>query len=138
MSKYDHVNTKMKMETLIQVLDEMKVPYEVSNDDDLLKLIGYRGDKRRDKADIVIRRKVVDKMLSGGSSNDIGFLKTEDGTVSVIVSDYDKGIPKVKEFLKQVRQNCTLRELRDNARRNRYIIKETRNDDGTITLTLRR
>lgn len=47
-------------------------------------LYGYRGDKREQKAEIIIRRKHV-----GSSSNDIGFVQTEDGSWSAIISEYD-------------------------------------------------
>lgn len=47
-------------------------------------LFGYRGDKRTEKAHIIIRRQHV-----GGSSNDLGFVKGEDGNYEAIVSEYD-------------------------------------------------
>jgi len=48
-------------------------------------LFGHTGDMREEKAHVIIRRNHV-----GGSSNDIGFLKAEDGTYTAIISDYDK------------------------------------------------
>ena len=47
-------------------------------------LFGYTGDKRQEMAHIIVRRKHV-----GSSSNDIGFVKTEDGTYEAIISEYD-------------------------------------------------
>lgn len=49
-------------------------------------LIGYHGDTRPEKANIIVRRKDI-----GGSSNDIGFLKDEKtGKYTAIISDFDK------------------------------------------------
>lgn len=50
-------------------------------------LVGYRGDTRAQKANIIIRRQYV-----GSASNDLGFLYNEEtGAYDVIVSDYDSG-----------------------------------------------
>ena len=48
------------------------------------QLTGYHGDLRAQRANIIVRRQFV-----GGSSNDLGFIKTEDGTYQAIISDYD-------------------------------------------------
>lgn len=48
-------------------------------------LFGYHGDKRNEKAHIIIRRKFV-----GRSSNDIGFVLGEDGNYEAIISAFDK------------------------------------------------
>lgn len=47
-------------------------------------LEGYRGDRRQQKADIIIPRAQV-----GGASNDLGFVKGADGKFKAIISDYD-------------------------------------------------
>jgi hypothetical protein len=52
-------------------------------------LYGYHNDKRDDTAEIIIRRDNVNARMSGGASNDIGFKRNADGTISAIISDYD-------------------------------------------------
>lgn len=47
-------------------------------------LFGYGGDRRAQKAHIIIRRKYV-----GSASNDIGFIQKEDETYEAIISEYD-------------------------------------------------
>lgn len=47
-------------------------------------LFGYRGDRRSQKAHIIIRRKHV-----GSLSNDLGFVRNEDGEYEAIISEYD-------------------------------------------------
>lgn len=48
-------------------------------------LYGYRGDARSQKAEVVVRRRYI-----GGSSNDIGFARKEDGAFEAIISEYDR------------------------------------------------
>lgn len=47
-------------------------------------LTGYQGDKRKQKANIIVRRGTV-----GGASNDIGFERV-DGKFVAHISDYDR------------------------------------------------
>lgn len=68
-----------------QILQTLKLlgydTVEVGKD---LHLYGYRGDKRQQTAEIVVRRQHI-----GGSSNDLGFKKTPDGKYQILVSQYD-------------------------------------------------
>jgi len=48
-------------------------------------LYGYHGDKRAQKANIIIRRQYI-----GAASNDIGFERMPDGTYRAWISDFDK------------------------------------------------
>lgn len=49
-------------------------------------LYGYQGDKRNQKANVIIRRKHV-----GTSANDIGFEKHKDGHYVAHISEFDSG-----------------------------------------------
>lgn len=49
-------------------------------------LVGYHGDMRSQRANIIVRRKFI-----GLAANDLGFVKAPDGTYSAIVSEYDSG-----------------------------------------------
>lgn len=87
MSRYVTVKTQFKDEAaLIDALMETgkwtAAQIEVHNTPQ--NLFGYRGDKRSQKAHIIIRRKYV-----GSASNDLGFVKGEDGNYEAIVSEYD-------------------------------------------------
>lgn len=59
---------------------------QIETHDEATNLYGYQGDKREDKANVIIRRKNV-----GASSNDIGFTREEDGSYRAIISEYDQG-----------------------------------------------
>lgn len=50
------------------------------------QLEGYHGDKRKQKAHIIIPRAQV-----GGASNDIGFEKQADGKIIAHISNFDSG-----------------------------------------------
>ena len=62
-----------------------------------LTLYGYRGDARRQKAEIVIRRQYL-----SAASNDIGFAKTKDSYIPII-SDYDRYYVMEGQFLTKLR-----------------------------------
>lgn len=67
------------------VADNIKVDMERR-----MPLYGYHGDMREERANIRIPREIINQWLSGGASNDAGFLKTEQG-FDAIISDYDNG-----------------------------------------------
>lgn len=60
------------------------VGYPEVEEGDRLPLFGYRGDRRTETAEIVVRRSHL-----GSASNDLGFTRTPQGYVP-IVSEYDQ------------------------------------------------
>jgi hypothetical protein len=87
MSHYSKIDTEIcDVEALKRALKEVGYAY-VETHSDAQHLFGYQGDRRREKANIIIRRKHISQ-----ASNDIGFVKTEKGTYRAIVSEYDQGI----------------------------------------------
>lgn len=87
MSMYVTIKTQFKnKECLVSALMETGnwTKEQVEVHEEARNLYGYHGDIREDKAHIIIRRQHV-----GGASNDIGFVKGEDGSYSAIISQYD-------------------------------------------------
>jgi len=85
---------------LIQSLKEMGYNPQVHKD--AVSLHGYRGDKRKQKAHIVIPRSQV-----GGMSNDVGFERVKKGFVlhaSAFDSPWRKGV-KIKQLNKSYSEN---------------------------------
>ncbi len=84
MSAYNTVKTRFKDgELLIEALKSMGFnPRNCIGHREQLE--GYQGDKRKDVADIIIPRSQV-----GHLSNDIGFVKGEDGSFGAVISEYD-------------------------------------------------
>lgn len=62
-------------------------PHQIERFDVGQPLYGYQGDKRKEKAHVIIRKKYV-----GPSANDIGFEKKDDGHYVAHISEFDQGI----------------------------------------------
>jgi hypothetical protein len=89
MSRYCEVQTEFKdQDSLIDALVETGkwTTGQIEIHEVPQHLFGYHGDQREQKAHIIIRRKHV-----GSASNDIGFVKREDGKYEAIISEYDSG-----------------------------------------------
>lgn len=89
MSAYRELETNMTdVDCLKDSLKEMKLksnkPCEPQVHEEPQQLVGFQGDKRQQKAEIVIPRSQV-----GGASNDIGFARDKDGNFKAIISSYD-------------------------------------------------
>lgn len=88
MSMYCDIKTQFKSrEALVAALMEhgnwTRATIEVH--DVPQHLVGYKGDVRQQVANVIIRRQFVP-----GASNDVGFVKQEDGTYQAIISEYDR------------------------------------------------
>lgn len=93
MSHYNKVRTAMKKTSaLVAALQNMgfsKSAIEVS--ETLLPLRGYRGDTRKQQAHIRLKGSGWrGENVVGGSSNDLGWERMENGEYSFHVSDFDK------------------------------------------------
>ena len=93
MSAYSELKSIYKdRDCLVAALNEQGYT-TVETHDEAVALCGYHGDLREQKANVIVRRRYV-----GGASNDLGFVKKEDGTYSAIVSDYDSSKHNTKWF----------------------------------------
>lgn len=105
-------------ESLLQALAECG--YETVEEGSALSLYGYRGDRRAETAQIVVRRQFI-----GSASNDLGFLKTDAGYVPVI-SEYDRRYMMEGKFLAHLRTNYNLKSAEKLARRLRGTLHRER------------
>jgi hypothetical protein len=87
MSAYHNYELEMTDEAcLVGALQDMGFSSQaIQVNKEAQQLEGYHGDKREQKADIIVPRKYV-----GSSSNDLGF-KKENGKYVAIISEYDRG-----------------------------------------------
>ena len=85
-----------------------------------MSLYGYQGDRRKETANIVIRRKFV-----GSASNDLGFQKTDAGYVAVI-SEFDRRTMMQGKFLINLRTNYNLKSAEKLARNLRGTLHQER------------
>lgn len=101
MSAYAKVETQYKdKECLLAALKEMGYG-EVEVHEQAQHLFGYHGDQRPETAHIIVRRKFV-----GSAANDLGFVKTPNGTYSAIISQYDSNKHNTK-WLDGLKRNYT-------------------------------
>lgn len=130
MSEYVECETNIKDErALVEALIEMGFEEsQIERHEQAQPLYGYHGDKRKQKSNVIIRRQHV-----GGASNDIGFLKKEDGTYEAIISAYDRssGGNAAKhtggyndQWMKNLNQNYTEKLYTREARKLGYKVKK--------------
>lgn len=95
-------------------------------------LYGYHGDVREQKANIIIRRKHI-----GSASNDIGFIKQDNGKYKAYISQFDQR--KYNDtWIGKLKQEYGVEKAKKEARAKGYLVKEERLKDNTVRLTLRR
>ena len=85
-----------------------------------LSLYGYQGDKRKETAQLVVRRKFV-----GSASNDLGFQKTDAGYIPVI-SEFDQRTMMQGKFITNLRTNYNLKSAEKLARSLRGTLHQER------------
>jgi hypothetical protein len=101
MSKYSSIDTCFDdQDALVEALkadgfQPLLAKDQVAGD----PLTGYQGDKRKDRAHVIIPRQQI-----GGASNDIGFRRGTDGTFRVVISEFDKGCGRDDKWLGKIRQ----------------------------------
>jgi len=122
MSRYATVKTELKDESALidailetgnwsrQQIEVHQVPQH---------LFGYHGDQRPETAHIIIRRKYV-----GRYSNDIGFVKDDEGSYAAIISAYDRG-RYGEQWVGQLKGNYAFHKVRrEQESRGRTVTRE--------------
>jgi len=114
-------------------LEEMGYVYEEHKE--AQNLHGYGGDKRAQKAHIIVRRQHV-----GAAANDVGFLRKADGSYELIISRYDRGGSKkqAQDFMHKIKQiygkHLTLKQAR---RLGLKVISQKTTADNKVKIKLR-
>lgn len=85
-----------------------------------LSLCGYQGDKRKETAQLIVRRKFI-----GSASNDLGFQKTAAGYIPII-SEFDQRTMMQGKFLTNLRTNYNLKSAEKLARSLRGTLHQER------------
>jgi len=75
--------------------------YEYEEHTEAKGLVGYEGRVRKQKANIIVRKKYV-----GSAANDVGFKRKPNGEYELIISEYDsrKGSKSATNFLEELKQ----------------------------------
>jgi len=116
-SKYVELRTSVTDERyLVEALQDLGYQPEVCREG--RSLVGYRGDKRDEQAQIIIPRRQLDS-----ASNDIGFARDGTGVYQAIVSEYDRGIGFDDAWLGRLVQVYKERQTMAVAKSKGYVFK---------------
>jgi len=116
-SKYMELLTTLTEEQyLIETLRELGYTPEMCREG--TPLVGYMGDERAERAQIVIRRRQLDS-----ASNDIGFARDGGGVYQAIISEYDRGIGFDDAWLGRIVQTYKERQTMAVAKAKGYVFK---------------
>ena len=117
MSKYVELRTSLNDERyLMEALLELGYKPEVCREG--RPLVGYLGDKRAERAQIIIPRGQLD-----AASNDIGFARDRSGVYQAIISEYDRGIGFDEMWLGRLAQAYKERQAMAVAKAKGYVFK---------------
>jgi hypothetical protein len=110
MSAYASLETQYKdRECLVAALGDMGYN-DVEVHEDAQNLVGYHGDTRAQKANVIVRRKFV-----GQAANDIGW-ELQNGSYVQHISQYDSGKHNTK-WLDGLKKNYTERVVSKEAKK---------------------
>ena len=133
MSHFTTLQTQItSIDGLVKALEDMGFT-EVEVHEVAQNLYGYRGDQRKQTAEVIIRRKHI-----GSASNDIGFKQREDGTFEAIISDYDRRKYSEKwlgELFQRYAYHVASAKLKQQGFE---LVQEEKDKEGRIHLVLRR
>jgi len=134
MSHYSRVRTQFTdAESLVVALKAVGLK-EVEQHSSPTGLYGYQGDLRSDKAHIIVRRQYV-----GVASNDLGFIRRDDGTFAAIISDYDRQTGKDERWMSRLKREYGKSIVFKYAEREGYDLEEnSQGQSEEIRLVLRR
>jgi hypothetical protein len=117
MSKYGVLETQIREQThLIAALEAMGYRVEVHPEG--AALVGYQGDERPEKANIILRRQQLDS-----ASNDIGFARMADGRYVARLSEYDQQIGFNAKWVNRVHQLYKEKQTIATAKAKGYIFR---------------
>lgn len=123
MSEYCVVQLTLNdADCIVKALQELGYPAEVH--DSPQNLEGWHGDKRKQKANIIVKRQHI-----GSAANDVGFLRKDDGTYELIISHYDKSSSHGKKFTQDLLQLHGKYKTLSQAAQMGYMVRSQSVDD---------
>lgn len=133
MSHFSVIKTRITdQDALVKSLAELGFKH-VEVHEEAQHLYGYQGDRRRQTAEVIVRRKYI-----GRASNDIGFKRQEDGTFQATISDYDRHRYN-QQWLDRLNQRHAYHVTRARLKEQGFdLVGEETERDGRIRLVMRR
>jgi hypothetical protein len=133
MSHFTTMKTQLTSADAIQVaLADVGYPESEAHEEPQ-PLYGYQGDQRADRANVIVRRIHV-----GHASNDIGFLRQDDGTFLAVISAYDRHKHDQRWLGRLTARHAYHATTKTLAGQGFDLVDETTERDGTVRLVLRR
>ncbi len=133
MSLYCEVKTEFKnLEALLYALVETGnwLSNQIESYIEPQSLVGYHGDLRPEKANIIIRRKFI-----GSASNDIGFIKEENGQYKAIISEYDSRKYN-QSWIDKLKANYAYHAIKLDQDRKGRVVKREKLENGKQRITI--
>lgn len=133
MSHYTVLQTKIQdTRLLVQALEDLGFA-EVEVHTAAQPLVGWLGDSREQRAEVIVRREHV-----GPGSNDIGFARRADGSFEALISEFDRDTYD-HLWLGRLTQRYAYRKARETlAAQDFDLVEEEIDQDGRIRCTVRR
>lgn len=133
MSAYKRIATQFHdRECLLEALKQADIPFEVAKNGRRLPLYGYKGDRRQEMAEFVVRRRHIDI-----PSNDLGYIwNAQAGAYEAIVSEYDMHCRKTTEIRRKIKQQYAVSKVIKEARRKGLRVVKRQDERGQIRLVL--
>jgi hypothetical protein len=133
MSKYKVIKTTFTdVDLLLEAIEAVGVPCEVAPPGELLPLYGYRGDRRPERANVVIRR----RNISVGA-NDVGFAVQPDGSIGTIISEFDSH-SRGQRMVNSITQQYAVLNVTRLAEAGGYTVCQEKDGVGAVHLRLTR
>jgi hypothetical protein len=133
MSHFTRVRTALRdVDVLVAALKEVGLG-QVEVHDVPQTLYGYRGDAREEKAEVIVRRRYIDRL-----SNDLGFVRGQDGSFDAIISGYDRRRFDAAWMARLTRAYGRAAALAYAEAHGYEVDTDEIEEDGTLRLTLRR
>lgn len=115
---------------IVKALEELGYKAEIHDTPE--NLVGWHGDKRKQKANIIVRRKNINS-----ASNDIGFLRKTDGSYEMIISEFDKHAGHSKKFTQELLQLYGKHRTLKQAAQMGYMVRsQTTDNDGRLKIRI--
>lgn len=133
MSAYTTLKTKMvSTEHLVRALKDVGLE-EVEVHETPQPLVGWLGDGRAQKAEVIIRKRHV-----GMASNDIGFARDENGHFVALISDFDRARYN-QAWLQSLVQGYAFHVVKDQlAEQDFSVVEESVDEERNIRIHVRR
>lgn len=133
MSHFTTLRTRITdRDALVAALADVGYP-DVEVHDQAQPLYGFQGDRRAQRAHVIVRRQHV-----GAASNDLGFEQQADGHFTAVISEFDRHRHDEKWLRRVTARHAYHATTATLTSQGFDLVDERSERDGTVRLVLRR